>query len=66
MDGWMVSFTLTPREAICSLPQLYINVRTCDLVSLLKRTWSLVGACRGLVAVVFGLLPSWRAALKPL
>ncbi|OQD79066.1 hypothetical protein PENANT_c064G07894 [Penicillium antarcticum] len=37
-----------------------------DRVPLPKRTLSLAEACRGLCAVVIFMLPSWRAALKPL
>jgi hypothetical protein len=43
----------------------YISTRTCR-IPLPKRTWGLAEACRGLIAAVIVMLPSWRAALKPL
>jgi hypothetical protein len=66
MDGWMISFTLIPRERYTGYNNyIYLSKYMCR-VPLPKRTWSLAEACRGLCAAVIFMLPSWRAALKPL
>ena len=52
----MISFRLTARERYAA----YNNYISMYVLPLLKRTWSLVGACRGLIAVDGVTLPAWR------
>jgi hypothetical protein len=46
MDGWMISFTLTPRfgrYATYAVQQLYINVRTCAVYHFLDKLGASLG-----------------------